>query len=82
LWSTKTAKVASVPLGAEAHASLSRFNQSCFPDGNAALLLHNVHAMFFFFSNRFGVVGSVVISLLLSGLLILLMRGCSAGGGY
>jgi hypothetical protein len=38
--------------------------------------------MFFFFSNRFGVVGSIVISVVLSGLVIVLMRGCSAGTGY
>ena len=34
--------------------------------------------MFVFFSNRLGCLGSVVISVMLSGLLILLMRSCSA----
>jgi hypothetical protein len=33
--------------------------------------------MFFLFSNRLGCVGSIVVSVLLSGLLLMLMRGCS-----
>lgn len=32
--------------------------------------------MFFFFSNRAGCFGSVVISLAVSGLLFLVIRGC------
>ena len=36
--------------------------------------------MFVFFSNRLGCLGSIVISVALSALLILLMRSCSAGG--
>lgn len=32
--------------------------------------------MFFFFSNRAGCAGSIVISLVVSGLMILLLRGC------
>jgi hypothetical protein len=38
--------------------------------------------MFFFFSNRFGCLGSIVISIALSALLILLMRGCSSGTSF
>jgi hypothetical protein len=34
--------------------------------------------MFFFFSKRFGCLGSIVVSVVLSALLILLMRGCAA----
>ncbi len=37
--------------------------------------------MFVFFSNRFGCLGSLVISVVLSALLIFVMRGCSAGSG-
>jgi hypothetical protein len=37
--------------------------------------------MFFLFSNRLGCLGSILVSVLLSGLLLLLMRGCSAGPG-
>ena len=33
--------------------------------------------MFFFFSSRLGCLGSIIISLALTALLILLMRGCS-----
>lgn len=33
--------------------------------------------MFFFFSNRMGCLGSTVVSLLLSGVVLLMMRGCS-----
>jgi hypothetical protein len=33
----------------------------------------------FFFSNQFGCLGSIVISVALSALLILLMRGCNSG---
>jgi hypothetical protein len=33
--------------------------------------------MFAFFSNRLGCIGSVIVSLLGTGLLILLMRSCS-----
>jgi hypothetical protein len=35
--------------------------------------------MFFFFSNRLGCFGSIVVTLILSAALILLMRGCSTG---
>jgi hypothetical protein len=38
--------------------------------------------MFVFFSNRFGCLGSIVISVVLSALLILAMRGCSAGTSF
>jgi hypothetical protein len=38
-------------------------------------------AMFVFFSNRLGCLGSIVVSLLLSVLLIALVRGCSGGSG-
>jgi len=34
--------------------------------------------MFVFFSNRFGCLGSIVISVVLSALLLLVMRGCSS----
>ena len=37
--------------------------------------------MFFLFSNRLGCLGSIVVSVLLSGLLLLMMRGCSTGPG-
>lgn len=37
--------------------------------------------MFFFFSNRMGCVGSILVSIVLSLVLIALMRGCGAGGG-
>jgi hypothetical protein len=37
--------------------------------------------MFFLFSNRLGCLGSIVVSVLLSALLLLLMRGCSTGPG-
>ena len=37
--------------------------------------------MFVFFSNRLGCLGSILISVVLSLLLIGLMRACSAGGG-
>ena len=37
--------------------------------------------MFVFFSNRLGCLGSIAISLVLSALLILLLRGCSTGSG-
>jgi len=33
--------------------------------------------MFFFFSNRLGCVGSILVSLLLTFVLVLVMRGCS-----
>jgi hypothetical protein len=33
--------------------------------------------VFLFFSNRFGCLGSIVISVVLSALLILVLRGCS-----
>lgn len=35
--------------------------------------------MFFLFSNRLGCLGSIALSVLLSGLLLLLIRGCSTG---
>ena len=38
--------------------------------------------MFFFFSNRFGCLGSIVISVVLSVLLILLLRGSSSGPSF
>ena len=37
--------------------------------------------MFFFFSNRLGCAGSLAVTLVLSALLLLLMRGCGAGPG-
>ncbi len=39
-------------------------------------------SLFFFFSNRFGCLGSIVISIALSALLILLVRGCSSGTSF
>jgi hypothetical protein len=41
-----------------------------------------VSYVFFFFSNRFGCLGSIVISIALSALLILLMRSCSSGTSF
>jgi hypothetical protein len=38
--------------------------------------------VFFFFSNRFGCFGSIIISIALSALLILLMRGGSSGTSF
>jgi hypothetical protein len=38
--------------------------------------------VFFFFSNQFGCLGSIVVSLALSALLMLLMRGCSSGTSF
>jgi hypothetical protein len=38
--------------------------------------------MFVFFSNRFGCLGSIVISVVLSALLLLVMRGCSSGTSF
>ena len=38
--------------------------------------------MFVFFWNRIGCLGSIVISVVLSALLFLLMRGCSTGTGF
>jgi hypothetical protein len=35
--------------------------------------------MFFFFSNRLGCLGSIVVTLILSAALMALMRGCSSG---
>jgi hypothetical protein len=35
--------------------------------------------MFVFFSNRLGCLGSIVVSILASAVLILLLRGCSSG---
>jgi hypothetical protein len=35
--------------------------------------------VFFLLSNHFGCLGSIVINIALSALLILLMRGCSSG---
>lgn len=35
--------------------------------------------MFVFFSNRAGCLGSIVISVIATGVLLLLMRGCSGG---
>ena len=32
--------------------------------------------MFFFFSNRLGCAGSILVSIVISALLILLLRGC------
>ena len=34
--------------------------------------------MFFFFSNRLGCLGSILVSIVLSVLLILALRGCSS----
>jgi hypothetical protein len=38
--------------------------------------------MFVFFSNRFGCLGSIAISVVLSALLLFVMRGCSAGPSF
>jgi len=38
--------------------------------------------MFVFFSNRFGCLGSMVMSIALSAALILLMRGCQSGTSF
>jgi hypothetical protein len=38
--------------------------------------------VFVFFSNRLGCLGSIVISIVLSALLILAMRGCNAGTSF
>jgi hypothetical protein len=38
--------------------------------------------MFVFFSNRMGCLGSIVISIAVSALLILLMRGCSSPASF
>jgi hypothetical protein len=35
--------------------------------------------MFFFFSNRLGCLGSIVVTVILSAALMTLMRGCSSG---
>jgi hypothetical protein len=35
--------------------------------------------MFLFFSNRLGCLGSLLVTVVVSGLLILLFRGCAAG---
>jgi hypothetical protein len=43
--------------------------------------LHRLTAMFAFFSNRLGCVGSLAVSILLSLVMITLMRACSAGPG-
>ncbi len=37
--------------------------------------------MFVFFSNRLGCVGSILVSIILSVILIGLMRACSTAGG-
>ena len=37
--------------------------------------------MFVFFSSRLGCLGSIVVSIVLSALLILLIRGCNSGSG-
>ena len=37
--------------------------------------------MFVFFSNRLGCAGSLLVTVLLSTLLFLLMRGCTTGPG-
>lgn len=36
--------------------------------------------MFVFYSNRFGCVGSIVVSLVLTVVLVLALRSCSGGG--
>lgn len=38
--------------------------------------------MFAFFSNRFGCVGSIIISVVGTLLMLLLMRGCGGPSGY
>jgi hypothetical protein len=45
--------------------------------------VHPLHVagVFVFFSNRLGCAGSLLVTVVLSALLILLMRGCSAGPG-
>jgi hypothetical protein len=37
--------------------------------------------VFFFFSSRLGCLGSLLVTMVLSALIILLMRGCSTGPG-
>jgi hypothetical protein len=37
--------------------------------------------VFVFFSNRLGCAGSLLVTVVLSALLIILMRGCSTGAG-
>jgi hypothetical protein len=37
--------------------------------------------VFVFFSSRLGCLGSIVVSIVLSALLILLIRGCTSGPG-
>jgi hypothetical protein len=37
--------------------------------------------LFVFFSNRLGCAGSLLVTVVLSALLILVMRGCSGAGG-
>jgi hypothetical protein len=38
--------------------------------------------MFVFFSNRLGCAGSLLVSIVLTVVLVALMRGCSAAGGW
>jgi len=38
--------------------------------------------MFFFFTSRLGCLGSILVSVVLSALVMLLVRGCSAGTGF
>ena len=38
--------------------------------------------MFLFFSNRFGCLGSIAISLVLSAVLLFAMRGCNSGASF
>ena len=38
--------------------------------------------MFVFFSNRLGCAGSLIATAVLTVLLFVVTRGCSAGGGY
>jgi hypothetical protein len=38
--------------------------------------------MFVFISNRLGCLGSIAISVVLSALLLLVMRGCSSGTSF
>jgi hypothetical protein len=41
-----------------------------------------LQSMFAFFSNRLGCVGSIVVSVIGTILLLALMRGCSGGTGW
>ena len=41
-----------------------------------------IHGVFAFFSNRVGCVGSIIVSVIGTIILLALMRGCSSGAGW